>query len=357
MLNIEATFNGEDFEEVQVDSQSWTYSGLKTTLKSQFLLSSDEDIEIYDSENKEFSSASLISWRSKKFRVALLNKRYVPEAYLKGSNNSVSEDTKELESGLTDEISKHKYSCCSKGCRKTFKAPAKLFNHIKIHFKNKPFQWEVKDCGKMFLCKGQLRNHMSTHTEQRRFHCKHPGCDSSYSKKSRLVVHERSHTGERPFVCPYEGCGKSFAEKGNLKTHVRTHTGEKPYFCSVKGCNKRFTTQGHLVDHERRHKDEKPYEWEVCGKAFMRSSTVKVHMKTHGKNLISVPMPESDQLEEAKAIIQEAKKNSPIFVKPIRPIVSSNFFPSFLLNYEIRLASVQTYRVSWKHQKARPNHA
>jgi len=56
----------------------------------------------------------------------------------------------------------------------------------------------------------------------------------------------------------------------------------------------------------------------------MRSSTVKVHMKTHGKNLISVPIQESDQLEEAKAIIQEAKKNLPIFVKPIRPIVGES---------------------------------
>jgi len=53
-------------------------------------------------------------------------------------------------------------------------------------------------------------------------------------------------------------------------------------------------------------------------------------MKTHGKNLISVPIQESDQLEEAKAIIQEAKKNLPIFVKPIRPIVSSNFIQNLL---------------------------
>ena len=305
--------NGEDYKQITVNPISWTYSALKQTLKDQFFISNDNDIEVFDSENKEFSILSLSKTNNKKFKVVLLNKRYQPDQNSKFSDSNSNTEAKDLENGLNDEVSKNKFSCFTKGWRKTFKSPAKLFSHAKIHFKNKPYHWEYEGWGKSFLWRGQLRNHQNTHNSTKKFSWTHPGWDHSYSKKSRLVVHERCHTGERPFQWPFPDWGKSFAEKGNLKTHIRTHTGEKPYFWTVKGWGKRFTTQGHLVDHERRHKDEKPYKCTTCGKAFMRSSTLKVHMKTHlrSSNIESIKI-NFDTSEEDRQTIEEMKRESPI---------------------------------------------
>ena len=330
MINMEVTLNGEDYKHLNINPATWTYSLLKQTLKSQFMLSADEDFEVFDSNYREFSILSLSNANNKKFKIVLLNKRYQPNESLKLSESNSNTDAKDIGDGLTDEISKNKSSCFSSGWRKTFKSPSKLFVHAKIHFKNKPYHWEFEGWGKSFLWRGQLRNHQNTHSSMKKFCWKYPGCDHSYSKKSRLVVHERWHTGERPFHCPFPDWGKNFTEKGNLKTHIRTHTGEKPYFWTVKGWGKRFTTQGHLVDHERRHKDEKPYQCATCGKAFMRSSTLKVHMKTHTRplNIDNIKI-NFESNEEEKQEIDEINRESPIHHNEI----SSVRFYRFLMNF------------------------
>ena len=322
MINIEITLNGEDYESFKVMPSWFTYKQLKDAIKTRFSLNIDDDFEIFDFSNKEFSISSLTTNVESKFQLALLNKRRNHIVNQFQSQDSI-EEIKGKSNVMIDEISKYKYSCYHKGCRKTFKSPDKLFSHIKNHYKNKPFRCEFEGCGKSFLWKGQLRNHQTTHAEQKRFHWKYPGWDLSYPKKSRLLVHERIHTGERPFVCPFEGCGKSFSEKGNLKTHIRTHTGEKPYFCSFKGWGKRFTTQGHLVDHERRHRDEKPYKCDIWGRAFMRSSTVKVHMKTHERNVIEVKPMERKSINKLEVKVETAEdKIIPIMPQTIKQKVN-----------------------------------
>jgi uncharacterized Zn-finger protein len=207
MINIKATLNGEDYTEVSIPKEEYTYEYLKTTLKSKLTISTDEEIEIFDSKNTEiknfFDTRQItfpMSSDSISFQVALLNNLFNSPDALEKEDSLVIEEKKGMENVMNDGVSKNKYSCSAKKCRKTFMEPAKLFNHIKIHFKNKPYKCTFEGCGKSFLCKGQRRNHMNTHNDSKRFECDFPGCGKGYSKNSRLIVHKRSHTGEKPFV-------------------------------------------------------------------------------------------------------------------------------------------------------------
>lgn len=88
--------------------------------------------------------------------------------------------------------------------------------------------------------------------------------------------------GIKPFICPFESCGKGFNEKGNLKTHIRIHTGEKPFVCTHPGCGIAFKALGHLKDHQKRHSNTKPFSCPICKNSFIRKSTLKIHLSTHG---------------------------------------------------------------------------
>uniref|UniRef100_A0A803K5E9 Zinc finger protein 347 n=1 Tax=Xenopus tropicalis TaxID=8364 RepID=A0A803K5E9_XENTR len=106
------------------------------------------------------------------------------------------------------------------------------------------------ECGKNFINKRTLRSHQRVHTDERSYICN--VCGKSFRRHTSLLIHERIHTGERPYQCAQ--CGKSFVQRQHLTTHLKTHTGEKPFQCAQ--CGKGFRWRSELAKHQKVHEDE-----------------------------------------------------------------------------------------------------
>ena len=130
----------------------YNYNYLKKELKSKLSISSDEEIEVFNSDNVEINKLpSFTSNSGKKLKVALLNKRFGRTNSSTNIKGLSHEEEKKIKDVLKDEVCTNKYGCYYKGCRKTFNIPTKLFNHIKIHSTNLPHKCDFPGCGKSFL--------------------------------------------------------------------------------------------------------------------------------------------------------------------------------------------------------------
>lgn len=74
-------------------------------------------------------------------------------------------------------------------------------------------------------------------------------------------------------------CGKSFLQSTYLRVHMRTHEGVKPYKC--KECGKCFARASLLTEHKRLHEESLHYTCHICGKCYRWNSSLHLHMQTH----------------------------------------------------------------------------
>ena len=56
--------------------------------------------------------------------------------------------------------------------------------------------------------------------------CDFEGCDMKFRKWHNLYDHLRIHTKERPYTCPFAeqlGCNLTFTQRSNLNKHIKSH--------------------------------------------------------------------------------------------------------------------------------------
>ncbi|XP_074102301.1 uncharacterized protein LOC141529584 isoform X2 [Cotesia typhae] len=88
--------------------------------------------------------------------------------------------------------------------------------------------------------------------------------------------------GEFRFKCAEPNCGKAFLTSYSLKIHVRVHTKVKPFKCNHDGCDKAFNTLYRLRAHQRLHSGNTfNCEETGCVKFFTTLSDLKKHTRTH----------------------------------------------------------------------------
>jgi hypothetical protein len=89
-------------------------------------------------------------------------------------------------------------------------------------------------------------------------------------------------TGEYTFKCTEEECGKAFLNSHSLKIHVRVHTKDRPYGCDMGGCDKNFNTLYRLKAHQRVHNGTTfKCEQSGCVKFFTTLSDLRKHERVH----------------------------------------------------------------------------
>ncbi|XP_039748354.1 gastrula zinc finger protein XlCGF26.1-like isoform X2 [Pararge aegeria] len=162
-------------------------------------------------------------------------------------------------------------------CKKVYKNPNSLRDHMKIHTDDRKRNYTCDRCGKTFYNKGTLTSHIMAHDKVRPHICRI--CNKSFLFPNMLRRHVEMHSGIKPFSC--EQCGRCFRLQYQLNAHKIIHTDSMPHVCQY--CNKAFRFKQILKNHERQHTGAKPYSCQSCSMEFTNWSNYNKHMKRrHG---------------------------------------------------------------------------
>ncbi|KAK9728913.1 hypothetical protein K7432_000735 [Basidiobolus ranarum] len=156
-----------------------------------------------------------------------------------GDDEDEDEDDPEEDEDSKDEEKSEKsqtFDCLWSDCSKSFPALDVLISHI----------------GQEHIGSGKAS-----------YKCEWQGCPRNqkpFTKRHKMYNHLRTHTGERPFQCPVADCGKRFSRPDSLATHVKTHSNVRPYICPVPGCGKAYYHSRSLRKHIKSHEMTRPLQ-------------------------------------------------------------------------------------------------
>lgn len=128
--------------------------------------------------------------------------------------------------------------------------------------------------------------------------CPYRGCTKSFNRQARLTEHIRSHTNERPFKCLEHECGKAFLRDSHLKHHMKSaHTNERNYPCTWPSCDKKFSTGTRLRRHESGHATKEKHTCKGfggCNESFRKHATLARHILSVHEHKKPFPCTEID---------------------------------------------------------------
>ena len=171
------------------------------------------------------------------------------------------------------------FSC--KHCPQYFYTIPDLNTHTKLEHSDIGEKYLCDLCGSKFKEKKILVGHRKfVHSEERPHQCR--DCGMKFKNKSQLNNHTIIHVAVEQRNLSCEVCGKMFVRSGTLRDHVRRHKKDFSIFCEV--CKKGFYRRGALDEHMRTHTGDKPFTCAVCGYKCALSCNLTKHIRTHRKH-------------------------------------------------------------------------
>ena len=172
-------------------------------------------------------------------------------------------------------------------CKKPFANGECLKEHMKVH---KNFSddesgnssdelLECSICNKVLFSNNMFNMHMRGHFKQTSFNCKY--CSKMFFGLKKLHKHMNEHKPKATLVC--KKCGKGFKNRKAYTLHSNRHV-RAPHSCVV--CNKAFVRESTLRLHMQSFHGFTTLECSYCAATFPDQKHLLAHLKCHSKKAI-----------------------------------------------------------------------